>query len=189
MYLFCVVTVTFMALIVLYIFICHTLFNRNTWKSKYKTTDTREGVQYKSGQNRASSSEIISSIETVSSIVETPENSNLDVPQNGTEVGPKSVKTQHQLEKMRITIIVFFIVAIFILSYIPYLMLQILQFTTKLLENLSLTETIICNTIYWSFYINSMSNAIVYIFLDKQFRSEIVKIYAWQKCKPASIQN
>ena len=131
-------------------------------------------MQYKSGQNRASSSENISSIETVSSIVQTPENSNFRCAAEWNRGRSQKCKDAASIRKDENDNNCLFIVAIFILSYIPYLILQILQFTTKLLENLSLTETINLHTIYWSFYINNMSNATVYIFLDKQFRSEIV---------------
>ena len=209
---------TFGVHIVLYIFICRTLFNRDRWKSTIKAAGTRKSIPNDSkvsqdltishSMNRVPSSDNVHSSESVTSltdisIIQLPGNPNLEPPQpgnqvikTGNEVGTpcrrkyistkqnivesaRNVKnqTQQRLETRRITIIFFSIVAVFMISYTPYLTLQIVEFSTNFLRNLSQTGTIIRNTINWSFYINNMSNAIVYIFLDKKFRAEVVRIY------------
>ena len=188
MYLIGVVVVTFVVHIVLYIFICRALVSHNSRTLKFKTTDSRESFHSTASAANYSISDI--------SIIQTSDNPNLESFRTEDNVAKairrestsskyrftestRNVKnlTKHNLETRRITIIFFSIVAIFMISYIPHLTLKIVLFSTKFLENLCLTGTIIYNTVIWCFFINNMSNAIVYMFLDKKFRLEVKKLY------------
>ena len=186
-YLIGMVVVTFVVHIVLYISICRALVSHNSRTMKIKTMDSQESFHTIANVNYS-----ISDI----SIIQTSENLNLEsfrIEDNmAKDIGRQSTSSKykftestrnvknlakHTLETRRITIIFFSIVVIFMISYIPHLTLKIVVFSTKFLENLCLTGTIIYNTVIWCFFINNMSNTIVYMFLDKKFRLEVRKLY------------
>ena len=185
-YLICVVIITFVVHIALYILICRTLVNHDSGKLKIKTTEPRKS--FHSTEIDMSDIAELSVIHTSDSPIESRQSRNKFTKDASRKCASskyklaqstRNIKNQakHHLETRRITIIFFSIVVIFMISYIPHLTLKIIVHSTKFLENLSLPGTIIYNIVRWCFFINSMSNAIVYMFLDKKFRSEVISFY------------
>ncbi|KAK3578938.1 hypothetical protein CHS0354_035570 [Potamilus streckersoni] len=83
----------------------------------------------------------------------------------------------------RITFIMFMITLFFLCSFIPHLILQIVDFMKKdFLASLSPAGLYLYNTFIWSFFINNMVNPIIYGFCDKTFRHELLSFYGRLPC-------
>ncbi|KAJ8322039.1 hypothetical protein KUTeg_000510 [Tegillarca granosa] len=81
---------------------------------------------------------------------------------------PKTRKTYNrERQAKRITLMLFIITLVFVLSFIPHLTLKILAFVRKdFLTSLSYTQLFLYHTFVWSFFINNMANPIIYGFCD-----------------------
>jgi hypothetical protein len=84
-----------------------------------------------------------------------------------------SVNRGPSLRTKRITLMLFMITLVFVLSFIPHLALILLNaFNTSFIQDMTPTEVSVYNVFLRSFVINNMANPIIYGFCDKKFRSE-----------------
>ncbi|XP_063407257.1 substance-K receptor-like [Mytilus trossulus] len=81
-------------------------------------------------------------------------------------------------ERVRITIMLFVITFVFIISFMPYLTTEIISsLNSKIWKNLSEAQLVIYAFLLRTYLISSMSNPIVYWFLDKKFKSELCILF------------
>ncbi|KAH3851335.1 hypothetical protein DPMN_093815 [Dreissena polymorpha] len=86
-------------------------------------------------------------------------------------------KTNHNHAK-RTTVMFALITAVFVLSYLPHLLLQIVTFLNpNFVTNMSFIGLVLYNTFIWCLFINNMANAYIYGFLVRRFRAEIRLLY------------
>ena len=86
--------------------------------------------------------------------------------------------SKRQKRTVRITGMLFMITLIYIISYLPHLVLLILEFMDPdSFENLSPWTFTGYNFLLRSYFINNMANPIVYGFLDPKFRFEVVFLF------------
>lgn len=168
--------------IVLYALITRVILNRRRRNTRIKfKTDNKMGIR-----NNASTIFL--------SIIDKPlgnENQSYSVPEahnatrttsNCSDMGSSSTKRRHPPHKFRetkrLTIIFFVIVAIYFCSYIPNLIIKLITFAPyETFQHLEKPRAILYNTFTWFFYINNVSNPVVYFFLDVKFRKEIISFY------------
>ena len=80
--------------------------------------------------------------------------------------------------KRMLTLIFFFMVAIFFLSYIPHLAIKIIKHARPdVFQRLSRNGIVAFNTIIWVLYVHYTANPLVLIFLDRKFRVELMSFY------------
>ena len=99
---------------------------------------------------------------------------------NCSQNGCMHVKNQLKMfrETRRVTVVLFAIVAIFFISYIPHLILKLAVYSQdNFLGKLSTPGLLLYNTFIWCFFINNVANPIVYLFLDIKFRAEVMSYY------------
>lgn len=90
----------------------------------------------------------------------------------------KDFEKRRQKQSQRITLILFIITAVFVLSFIPHLSLKTVAFLHKdYLVNLSHSQLVAYNLFVWSFFINNIANPIIYGFCEPNFRREFKKLY------------
>ena len=92
--------------------------------------------------------------------------SRLDSSKSDQSTGP-SVRTR------KVTMMLFIITIVFVLSFIPHLSIIIwLAVRPSVIDDLSSPSIITYNIFFRSFVINNMANPIIYGFVDKKFRAE-----------------
>ncbi|XP_045181064.2 rhodopsin, GQ-coupled-like [Mercenaria mercenaria] len=85
----------------------------------------------------------------------------------------KSVNSGPSLRTKQVTFMLFIITVVFILSFIPHLVLMVINSMNPFfVKDMSPTGIAIYNVFLRSFVINNMANPIIYGFCDKKFRSE-----------------
>ncbi|XP_076084135.1 uncharacterized protein LOC143054924 [Mytilus galloprovincialis] len=96
-----------------------------------------------------------------------------------------SVSNKKQMRTLRITAMLFIITLIFIVSFLPYLTIQIMNgLNGNFWNDMSITELILVHLLMRTYFINNMINPIVYWFLDKKFKQEVRKFFREiSKCK------
>ncbi|VDI64925.1 Hypothetical predicted protein [Mytilus galloprovincialis] len=81
-------------------------------------------------------------------------------------------------ERVRVTIMLFVITFVFIISFMPYLTTEIISsLNSEIWKNLSEAQLVIYAFLLRTYLISSMSNPIVYWFLDKKFKSELCILF------------
>ena len=86
-------------------------------------------------------------------------------------------------ETRRITVTFFIIIAVYMLSYIPILILKIIAFiNTRCFQNLSIPSAVVLNIFNRFFFVNNVANPMIYLFLDLKYRAELKKFYG-KLCK------
>ncbi|KAH3851344.1 hypothetical protein DPMN_093824 [Dreissena polymorpha] len=99
------------------------------------------------------------------------------ISQSGRSRRGDAEKTNHDHAK-RTTVMFALITAVFVLSYLPHLLLKIVTFLNpNFVPNMSFTGLVLYNTFIWCFFINNMANAYIYGFLDRRLRAEIRLLY------------
>lgn len=98
----------------------------------------------------------------------------------------KTLKKQKRT--LRITVMLFIITLIFILSFFPYLTIQIYNEVNETFWNeLTLSESVFMQFLMRTYFVNSMVNPIVYWCLDHKFKEEVSRLFHGAKnCKPPS---
>ena len=92
--------------------------------------------------------------------------SNSDKSDQSAHSGP-SVRTR------KVTMMLFIITIVFVLSFIPHLVIIIwINLRPDIIDDLDSPSIIVYNIFFRSFVINNMANPIIYGFVDKKFRSE-----------------
>jgi hypothetical protein len=79
----------------------------------------------------------------------------------------------------------FIITVIFVISFLPYLIISILNgMDDHFWNDMSTGELVIINLLMRTYFINNMVNPIVYWFLDKKFKQEVYRFFRdIRKCK------
>lgn len=91
--------------------------------------------------------------------------------------------SRKQRRSIRITGMLTVITIVFILSFLPYLVISILNgFDERFWENRTPREILLLNILMRSYFVNNMANPIIYSFLDEKFRSEVRKIFRCFYC-------
>lgn len=86
--------------------------------------------------------------------------------------------SRKQRRSIRITGMLTVITIIFVLSFLPYLVISILNgFNDHFWANRTKQEILFLNFLMRSYFVNNMANPIIYSFLDEKFRSEVRKIF------------
>ncbi|XP_063418013.1 cholecystokinin receptor type A-like [Mytilus trossulus] len=106
----------------------------------------------------------------------------------------RSNKSSHRLhvtkkEKriLRITGMLFVITLIFIISFLPYLCIEIVNgLNDEFWDEKSISEIIFFNLLMRTYFINSMINPIIYWFLDHKFKEEVIRLFNDMKSCKAS---
>ena len=81
------------------------------------------------------------------------------------------------LRTRQVTLMLFIITVVFVLSFIPHLGLMVtISFKPDFLSNMSPAGVAIYNLFLRTFVINNMANPIIYGFCDKKFRSECASV-------------
>ena len=175
--------IVFPALIFIYILISRVIMRRgkkedtqhrdNTSSPKVFTIDTTE---IESASNARSNHIIQSQRDTI--VLSKLQSS--DVGSHETVAYTMHMKSHSVMfrETRRKTIIFFFIVAIYMCSYLPKLVVTVLLYTNyEFFQNLDFSSALAYNTLKWLFFANNVANPVVYFFLDVKFRSELKLFY------------
>lgn len=103
-------------------------------------------------------------------------------------VGQKHSTLKKQKRTLRITVMLFIITLIFIISFLPYLTIQILNEVNETFwVDLTMGETVFVQFLMRTYFINSMVNPIVYWCLDHKFKEEVSRLFHGIKnCKSPS---
>ncbi|XP_071141444.1 muscarinic acetylcholine receptor M4-like [Mytilus edulis] len=90
--------------------------------------------------------------------------------------------SRKQRRTLRITTMLFIITLIFVISFLPYLIIEVISNTDETYWNTMETwELVISSLLYRTYFINNMVNPIVYWCLDQKFKKEVVKFFT--RCK------
>ena len=175
--------IVFPALIFIYILISRVIMRRgkkedtqhrdNTSSPKVFTIDTTE---IESASNARSNHIIQSQRDTI--VLSKLQSS--DVGSHETVAYTMHMKSHSVMfrETRRKTIIFFFIVAIYMCSYLPKLVVTVLLYTNyEFFQNQDFSSALAYNTLKWLFFANNVANPVVYFFLDVKFRSELKLFY------------
>lgn len=112
----------------------------------------------------------------MSSVNENP--SDGDINRTDCVSNSKDSDNRRQKQSQRITLILFTITAVFVLSFIPHLSLKTVAFLRKdYLVDLPHSQLVAYNLFVWSFFINNIANPIIYGFCEPNFRKEFKKLY------------
>ena len=85
---------------------------------------------------------------------------------------------ENQIHTKRISWMFSIITLVFIVSFIPHLILNTLNFADKnFFRSLDKNGLVLFQTFIWSFFVNNSANPIIYGFCDAKFRSEFKKMY------------
>ncbi|CAC5403363.1 unnamed protein product [Mytilus coruscus] len=88
------------------------------------------------------------------------------------------LETRKITARLRVTIMLFVITSVFIISFLPYLTTEIISsLNSEIWKNLSEAQLVIYAFLLRTYLISSMSNPIVYWFLDKKFKSELCILF------------
>ncbi|XP_063406310.1 cholecystokinin receptor type A-like [Mytilus trossulus] len=86
--------------------------------------------------------------------------------------------TKKEKRTLRITGMLFVITIIFIISFLPYLCIQIVNgLNDEFWDEMSISEIILFNLLMRTYFINSMINPIIYWFLDHKFKEEVIRLF------------
>lgn len=90
-----------------------------------------------------------------------------------------------QMRTLRITGMLFTITMIFVISFLPYLIIEVLSGTDEeFWDGRSRVEIVLLHLLMRTYFINNMINPLVYWFLDKKFKQEVRKLFRDAKaCK------
>ncbi|CAC5403364.1 unnamed protein product [Mytilus coruscus] len=92
---------------------------------------------------------------------------------SNTDLETKKIK-----KRLRVTLMLFAITTVFIISFLPYLTTEIIgSLSSEIWKNMSNAELVIYALLLRTYLISSMSNPIVYWFLDKKFKSELCILF------------
>lgn len=93
--------------------------------------------------------------------------------------------TKKQKRTMRITAMLFVITVIFIISFLPYLIISVLDAVdVEFWNDMPIGELVIFNLLMRTYFINNMINPIIYWFLDHKFKEEVARLFKdIRKCK------
>ena len=99
--------------------------------------------------------------------------------------GNSKFKSKKHIRTIRITTMLFIITVIFVISFLPYLIISILNgMDDHFWNDMSTGELVIINLLMRTYFINNMVNPIVYWFLDKKFKQEVYRFFRdIRKCK------
>ncbi|XP_021348555.1 cholecystokinin receptor type A-like [Mizuhopecten yessoensis] len=97
--------------------------------------------------------------------------------------------SRKQRRSLKITCMLFLITLVFVISFLPHLVLLIFDAVDdSFWWNISDTQNIVYNLFLRTYFINNMANPIIYGFLDIRFRSEVCLLFKKiGKCKWDSI--
>ncbi|XP_076082458.1 uncharacterized protein LOC143053543 [Mytilus galloprovincialis] len=94
--------------------------------------------------------------------------------QNDSKYSNTNLETKKLKKRLRVTLMLFVITTVFIISFLPYLTTAIVgSLNSEIWKKMSDAELVIYGLLQRTYLISSMSNPIVYWFLDKQFKSEL----------------
>ncbi|XP_052096897.1 cholecystokinin receptor type A-like [Mytilus californianus] len=97
-------------------------------------------------------------------------------------IDQSKMASRKQRRTFRITTMLFIITLIFVISFLPYLIIEVISNTDEKYWNTMETwELVISSLLYRTYFINNMVNPIVYWCLDSKFKNEVVKIFT--RCK------
>ncbi|XP_052076263.1 cholecystokinin receptor type A-like [Mytilus californianus] len=86
--------------------------------------------------------------------------------------------SKKQRRSLRITGMLSLITVVFVISFLPYLVISILNgLDESFWENMTNNKILIYNFLLRTYFINNMANPIIYGFLDEKFRSEVRKMF------------
>jgi uncharacterized membrane protein SpoIIM required for sporulation len=86
--------------------------------------------------------------------------------------GNSKFKSKKHIRTIRITTMLFIITVIFVISFLPYLIISILNgMDNHFWNDMSTGELVIINLLMRTYFINNMVNPIVYWFLDNFAKS------------------
>ena len=178
-------SVAFWAVVVLYVLISRAMLNRG--KLKYSGPSDRNRLEMNRQRRFSTAEAIISTTNILPNYEEQRSVSSkeyiipYDNSSNNNEVTFQiNVKNQACMHKetRRITVMFFIIVAVYVLSYIPNLILKVIAFiNNKCFQNLTMPSAILFNIFNWFFFVNNVVNPVVYFFLDVKYRAELQNFY------------
>ncbi|CAG2219697.1 unnamed protein product [Mytilus edulis] len=94
--------------------------------------------------------------------------------QNNSNYSNTDLETKNLQKRLRVTLMLSVITTVFIICFFPYLTTEIVEsLNSEIWKNMSDEELVIYTLLLQMYLISSMSNPIVYWFLDKQFKSEL----------------
>lgn len=83
-----------------------------------------------------------------------------------------------QRRSLRITGMLTFITIVFVLSFLPYLTISILNgIDENFWTHMTSSEILLYNFLLRTYFVNNMANPLIYSFLDEKFRSEVRKMF------------
>ena len=99
--------------------------------------------------------------------------------------GNSKFTSKRQMRTMRITSMLFIITLIFVISFLPYLIISIMNgLDENFWNDMTIEELVIFNLLLRTYFINNTVNPIVYWFLDKKFKQEVNRLFRdIRKCK------
>ncbi|KAK3585382.1 hypothetical protein CHS0354_004664 [Potamilus streckersoni] len=90
----------------------------------------------------------------------------------------KSSKKKGTKATNTVTFVLFLITAVFCVSFLPHLILRIIEFLKKsFVRDMPYGGRVMYHMFRWSFFINHMANPIIYGLFDRQFKSELQKMF------------
>ncbi|KAK3087396.1 hypothetical protein FSP39_005409 [Pinctada imbricata] len=97
--------------------------------------------------------------------------------------------SKRQKRTLRITGMLFMVTLVFVVSFLPHLVILMLEAVKpELFQNMSDRGELIYNFLLRTYFINTMANPIVYTFLDPKFRYETIHLFLCiVKCKSKQI--
>lgn len=92
---------------------------------------------------------------------------------------PKShFATKKQKRTLRITIMLFVVTVIFIISFLPYLVISVVDgVDIEFWDRMTIGEVVLFNFLLRTYFINNMINPIIYWFLDHKFKEEVSRLF------------
>ncbi|KAL3858375.1 hypothetical protein ACJMK2_012966 [Sinanodonta woodiana] len=95
-----------------------------------------------------------------------------------TNEAPTSNKKKRTKSIDTVTFVLFLITAVFCVSFMPHLILRIIEFLKKsFVKDMPYGGKVMYHMFRWSFFINHMANPIIYGLFDRQFKSELHKMF------------
>lgn len=92
--------------------------------------------------------------------------------------GKSKFTSKKQMRTMRITAMLFIITLIFIISFLPYLIISVMNGLDETFwNNMSNGEFVLINFLLRTYFINNMINPLVYWFLDNKFKQEVHRLF------------
>lgn len=190
-----VVFVVFIVLVVLYFFIGRVIVRHS--RSCIHSNATGNRSSSKSGLDSLTASSTELSNKATSSMTESDKKETFknSPTTTGTQENNSKVSRATKAENnwinfnraKRTSVMFFVITAVFFLSYIPHLTLQIITFIDdNFVSKMSFTGSVFHNIFLWTFFINNASNCFIYGFFDRRFRSGIKELYQRVNCRRQS---